>query len=318
MKSIMLALALLAGISAHASTVDSYSLPVTGAQTEDNFIMKTIQTKTEYRNETVANTCFRNVLDGYRTECTTVPQVVCYPTPPAGQACTTRYENRCYSVPQYRQEAYTCYQTVSVPYEVFSNNVKANLNVRVAAVAGDVQATNSCGINFSLLGANLTTTANCVDFIVLANKTNSESRVGDTLIQDRTMNVTLLDAKTIAAPTKGGIVDMKLVGQTVTFRTGNLTKNSNFSLKLFVQRRKLFKHDVTLISRNLLPSEYSFEKLNEDYGIVKINLSKLIGGINSDKKHVIRVDLNVNVDTKSAINTTLPQLSASDSITVDN
>ncbi|MBC7712354.1 MAG: hypothetical protein H7177_03390 [Rhizobacter sp.] len=318
MKSMMLALALLAGFSAHASTVDTHTVPLTGASTEENFVMNTIQTRTEYRNETVANTCFRTVPAGYRTECRQEPQVVCYSDPRAGQICTTRFENRCYTVPQYRQEAYTCYQTVSVPYEVFANNVTANVNVKVTN-ASDAQAVNNnCGINFTLVGGNFKNTANCADFIVLAKSSASESRVGDTVIQDRALDVTLLDAKKLSAPTKGGIVDMKLEGQTVVFRTGDLTKNPNFTLKLFVQRRKLFKGDETLVNRNLVPSEYSFEKISDDYGIVKINLSKLIGGINDKRKHVIKVDLNVDLDTTSAINSTLPALTASESITVNN
>ncbi|MBC7430316.1 MAG: hypothetical protein H7336_17005 [Bacteriovorax sp.] len=319
MKSMMLALALLAGLTAHASTIDGYSLPITGVLTEENFAMSAVQTRTEYRNETVANTCFRTVQAGYRTECRQEPQVVCYPDPHAGQVCTTRFENRCYTVPQYRQEAYTCYQTVSVPHEVFSNNVKANVNVKVSSVPGDVQAPhNTCGVDFTLTGGDFKSVANCSEFIVLAKTYNEESRVGDTVTQNRSIDLTLLDAKKLSAPTKGGIVAMKLEGQTVVFRSGDLTKNPNFSLKLFVQRRKLFKGDETLISRNLTPSEYSFEKISDDFGIVKINLSKLIGGINEKRKHVIRVDLNIAVDTTGAINSKLPSFSASESIIVNN
>lgn len=318
MKSLMLAIALVAGFSAHASTIDGYSLPITGVQTEENFSMNTVQTRTEYRNETVAKTCFRTVLAGYRTECRDEPQVICYADPRHGQICTTRYERRCYTVPDYRQEAYTCYQTVSVPYEVFSNNVKANVNVKVLNNVGVEAPNNTCGIDFTLTGNFFKSVASCSEFIVLAKNFNEESRVGDTVIQDRRVELTLLDAKKIAAPAKGGIADMKLVGQTLVFRTGDLTKNPNFSLKLFVERRKLLKGDETLINRALAPSEYSFEKTSEDYGVVKINLSQLLGGINTKRKHVLKVNLNVAVDTTGSINTTLPSFSASDSITVND
>ena len=315
----IIALALLAGFSAYASTIDGYSLPITGTKTEENFTMNAVQTRTEYRNERVAKTCFRQVFEGYRTECREEPQVICYSDSRGGQFCSTRYERLCNSVPAYRQEAYTCYQTVSVPYEVFSNNVKTNVNVKVSKASGGLQAPhNTCGIDFTLTGGDFKSVAQCPEFIILAKKYNDESRVGDTVIQNRSLVLTLLDAKKLSAPTKGGIVDMKLEGQTVVFRTGDLTKNPNFSLKLFVQRRKLFKADDTLISRNLNPSEYTFEKISEDYGIVKISLSKLLGGIDDKRKHIIKIDLNVEVDTTGSINSTLPSFSASESIIVNN
>ncbi len=316
MKSIMLVLTLLAGFNAFASTIDGYSLPITGAQTEENFTMNTVQTRTEYRNETQANTCFRTVLVGYRTECREEPRVVCYQDPRHGQICTTRFERHCYSVPDYRQEAYTCYQTVRVPYEVFSHNVRANVNVKVTKTPGEV-VNNSCGINFSLIGTAFKSVANCSEFIVLAKNTNEENRVGDTLIQDRKLDLTLLDAAAVSAPTRNGIKEMRVEGQTLVFRTGDLTKNPNFTLKLFVERIKLLQGDETLINRTLAPSEYSFEKTSADSGLVKINLSNLIGGINKKKKHVLKVDLNVLVDTTGSINATLPTLSASESITVN-
>lgn len=316
MKSLMLVLALLAGFNAFASTIDGYTLPLTGAQTEENFTMNTVQTRTEYRNETQANTCFRTVLAGYRTECREEPTVFCYNDPRHGQICTTRYERHCYTVPDYRQEAYTCYQTVRVPYEVFSNNVRANVNVKVTKTPGEV-VNNACGIDFTLTGSLFKSVANCAEFIVLAKNTNEESRVGDTVVQDRKVELTLLDAATISAPTKNGIREMRMEGQTLVFKTGDLTKNPNFTLKLFVERRKLLKGDDTLINRTLAPSEYSFEKITADSGLVKINLSNLFGGINKKRKHVLKVGLNVVIDTTGSINATLPALSASESITVN-
>jgi hypothetical protein len=317
MKSFMLALALMAGISAHASTADSYSIPLTGAQSEDNFTMSAVQTKTEYRKETVANTCWRTVVDGYQTVCYPGgPQVICRPDgfcttgPIAGPQCSQEI--------RYRQEAYTCYQTVSTPYEVFSNNVKANVSVKVTNVPTGAQApTKDCSLDFSLFGNSFNPVAHCSDFIVLAKQTYASEVQGDTVTQNRALDITLLDAKVVSAPTRNGITEMKFSGQTVSFKTGDLTKNPNFSLKLFVQRRKLLQSDETLINRALTSSEYTFEKTSDGAGIVKINLGKLIDGINAKRKHVIKVDLNVLTSTQGSLNAQLPALSATESITVN-
>lgn len=315
MKSFLLALSLLAGINVQASTIDAYSLSLVGVQAEENFTMNSVQTRTEYRTETVAKTCFRTVSDGYQRECRSYPEQRCYEDSMSRRICRTEYVNRCSDEIRYRTEAYTCYQNVSVPYEVFNNNVKANVIVKVSA---PVQPTASaCAVNFTLNGSSFKAVANCADYVVLAKQTAEESRVGDTVVQTRTLNLTLVDAKTVAAPVKGGIREMKLEGQTLSFKTGDLAKNSNISLKLFVERRKLFGDD-TLINRNLVPTEYSFEKTGENEGVVKVNLTKLMGGINASKKHAIRVDLNVIADFSSAINSSLPNLSASESIIVNN
>lgn len=319
MKSFILSIALLAGLNVSASTVDSYNLPITGVQTEENFTMNAVQTKTEYKNETVANTCYRTVFAGYRQECRQEPVVICYPGGPAGQVCSTRFETRCYQVPQYRQEAYTCYQTVSTPYEVFSHNVQANVNVRVAKAPSDIQAPhNTCSINFILSGEAFRPSAHCAEFVILAESSNTETREPFKVTQNRALSLTLIDAQKLAAPTKGGIADMRLEGQTLTFRTGNLNKNSNFSLKLYIERQKIFGSDETVINRNLVPSEYSFEQINDDFGIVKINLSKLVGGINTKRKNFLKVTLDVPLDRSKVINATLPVLSVDNSITVNN
>ena len=314
MKSLMLALALFAGLNVHASTTDGYSLPITGQQSIENFILNTTQTRTEYRNETVANICWRTVFAGYRQVCRQEPITSCWPGPNGRQVCDTRWVTQCYQEPQYRQESYTCYQTVAIPYEVFSNYVKANVTVKLP---NSQLPKETCNIDFTLTGGNFSSLANCPEFIVLANRSVDESRVGQTVIQDRKLDISLLDAKMIAAPVKGGIGEMRLEGQYLVFRTGDLTKNTNFSLKLFVERRKLLKGDETLINRNLAPGEYSFEKISDDHGTVRISLAKLFGGINAKRKHVLKVDINVLTSTANSINSTLPNLSASKTITVN-
>jgi hypothetical protein len=318
MKSFILALALIAGFNAQASTVDGYSLPINGQQSVENFTLNTVQTRTQYKNETVANTCWRTVFAGYRQVCRQEPITSCWPGPYERQICDTRWITQCYQEAQYRQESYTCYQTVAVPYEVFSNYVKALVNVKLPNVpVGSSLPQETCNIDFRLEGGNFSSYANCSEFIVIASRSSSESRENQTVIQDRKFDITLLDAKTVTAPVRGGIGEMRLEGQTLVFRTGDLLKNPNFSLKLFVERRKLLKSDETLIDRNLAPGEYTFEKTSDEYGTVRINFSKLIGGINAKRKHVLKVDINVLTSTANSINPSLPKMSASESITVN-
>lgn len=314
----MLALALIAGFNAHASTIDAYSLPINGQESVENFTLNTVQTRTEYRNETVADTCWRTVFAGYRQVCTQDPVTSCWPGPGGRQVCDTRWVTRCWQEAQYRTESYTCYKTVAVPYEVFNNYVKALINVKLPNVpAGSSLPQQTCNIDFRLEGGNFSSFANCPEFIVLAGRSSKESREDQTVIQDRKFDITLLDAKAVTAPVREGINEMRLEGQTLVFRTGDLTKNPNFSLKLFVERRKLLKGDETLINRPLAPGEYTFEKNGENYGTVRISLSKLIGGINVKRKHILKVNIDVLTSTANSINSSLPSMSTSESIVVN-
>lgn len=319
MKILMLALALTLGFHANASTVDGYSLPINGQQSVENFTLNAVQTRTEYRNETVANTCWRTVFAGYRQVCHQEAVTRCWYGPNGRQHCDTQWITQCRQEPQYRQESYTCYQTVAVPYEVFSNYVKALVNVKLPNVpAGSTLPQETCNIDFKLEGGNFSSNAFCPEFIVYANRSSTNSREDQTVVQDHKYDITLLDAKAVAAPVKGGIGEMRMEGQTLVFRTGDLTRNKNFSLKLFVERRKLLKGDETLINRNLAPAEYSFEKTSDEFGVVRINLGNLIGGINKKRKHIISVDINVLTSMANSISSSLPKLSASETITVND
>lgn len=316
MKLLIIALALTQGLifGASASTLDGYTLPIISNDPEVNFTLNTVQTRTEYKNETVAKTCYRTEFDGYRNVCQYYPEVVCREDHMSRRICTTQNVYRCHSEPVYRTVPYTCYETVRIPYEVFSHNVKANVNVKKPT---EIPAANACELSFTLEGQTLRANTACKELIVTAQKTSSERREGNTLIQDHNYVLNTLNAADISAPVNGGIADMRLEGQNLVFRTGDLTRNPNFSLKLFVERRKFLKDDEVLINRNLTASEYSFEKTNDRYGIVKINLSSLIGGVNSKKKHVFRVNLDVKLDRSNVLNTSLPALSADSSMTVN-
>jgi len=304
------------GLSAHilASTVDGYSLPLVSNDPEVNFTLNTIQTRTEYRNETIAKTCYRQEFDGYRNVCSYEPEVYCYEDRMSRRICETRQVYRCHSEPVYRTVPYTCYETIRVPYEVFSNKVRANINVKKPA---EVPTSNDCSLNFTLEGPSLRTAAYCPSLIVTAKKIANERREGDTLVQDFSYVLSFAQTANVIAPVTPGIQGLQLEGQNLVFTTGDLTKNPNFALKLFVERRKFLKDDEVLINRNLAPSEYSFTKINENRGIVKVNLSSLIGGVNTKKKHVFKVNLDVIVDRSSVLNASLPNLSSDASLTVN-
>lgn len=316
--SLILFLALAAGTSM-ASTIDSHTFPIFGNDSEENFLLNTTQTRTAYRQETVARTCYRTEFDGYRNDCNYYPEVRCYETRDSARVCNSVPVYRCQPVAQYREVAYTCYQTISTPYEVADHQVVANFNVKISSKPKEPTNPTGCRVGYTMEGEALRSHADCPSLLVLSNekRTTAIDRAG-TVIHNYNVALKLLDAEEILAPLEGGVAQMQLEGQTLTFRTGDLSKNANFNLKLFVERKRLLKSDETLINRNITPNEYTFEKINERFGIVKIDLNKLLGGLNLKKKHVLKVSLQVNLEAGTLLNNQRPVLQSDAAITVNN
>ena len=319
MKLLILAMTLISGFNSNASTLDEYTLPLSALQSEENFVLNATQTKIEYRQETVSKNCSRKVAIGYEQSCDLEPITKCETSSNGKQfGCKTVWETQCAPKPKYQEETYICSEIASVAYEVFNNNTKALVNVKLAnSSEGTNFSQKNCDLNFRLNGNDFYPSANCSDFIVIAPRTKVESRDGDTIIQDHKLNVSLLDAKIITAPVKNGIKEMRVEDQYLVFKTGDLTKNKNFSLKLFVENKSL-KGATTLINRNLAPQEYTFEKTSDETGIVKIDLANLISGIKMNKKHMLKVDIKVLTNITNSINTYLPALSASEAIIIND
>ena len=115
----------------------------------------------------------------------------------------------------------------------------------------------------------------------------------------------------------GNLQDISVNGNDLTVQTGNLVGATNFNLKLYVQRKKLLLSDVVLINRVLSTKEFSYEAIDEHTGLVHINLSKVIDGFEPNKKNVIKLSLDVNIEAGTLINGgELPNLHQEASVTI--
>ena len=174
-------LALIVG-NAVASTVDTQTVSFDGSAREVTFQLKAEETRTEYRSETVARTCYRTVMAGQRRVCRR-------PTP------TT--PGQCWSEPIYRTVPYTCYETVRVPYQVFENYVDANVAVNFGEVPAGFTANER--ITATLSGDRLTLTSVGTKTLVLelANITENRRMNGNTEMIDAVATVKFHDAAAV-------------------------------------------------------------------------------------------------------------------------
>ncbi len=313
---ILVLLAPLSFSTAFASTTDRHLVVVSGNETSDAFSLNAVATKTLYRTEEREATCYRDVFDGYETVCDGFAEVIGphpdpgphpddpgrVPKPGPGDNNPSPWPDptptrTCHEEARYRSEAYSCTETVSVPYEVFDHNATANVNATISAeLLPKTQA--NCGINFSLTGDDLSLFNSCVDYLATAVKTIDDQ--GD--LKNYQFAVKLLNKDLILAPLAGNLQGMKVDADNLVVKTGDLTKGSNFTLKLYVQRRKFLAKDVVLVNRALTAKEFTYTALDAKTGLVKMNLDKLTGGFEAKKKHVIRVELDVTLPANTIAN----------------
>ena len=298
-----------------SSTADLHSTIIKNTETNEAFSLNTQTNKTVYRTETVKDTCYKKVVDGTQKVChkfhgihglyNLVPNTPTHAAHPS--------EPICHDGVVYKNVAYSCEKAVSVPYEVLDHYSTAHVNVKVSAAPLSMPQAGNCGINFNLIGDSLTAINTCSDFIATAIQ--SSAGQGNEINYNYTIKI--FDSQTVLAPLAGKLQDMHVDGDELLVQTGKLTGVQNVSLKLYVQRKRLFKNDLVLINRVLDAKEFSYEPINERTGNVRINLKKILGGFESNKKHVIQLNLDINLDSKTLPNTeALPSLHQQANITI--
>ncbi len=204
----------------------------------------------------------------------------------------------CYQKPIYRTVAYSCMQTVTVPYQV-RNPTRASVVVNMTAAPATRPQTSNCGINFAFRGVKLDAYNTCSEYIAIANKLSVGEGSSDS---QHKYSIALFDGVSLLAPLAGGLTEMRLEnGRYLLARVGNLNLSGNFSLRLRVERKRLVGNDSDLINRPLRLGEYTYEDFDGRTGFVRIDFNKLLGGIASDKKHEITLSLSVTLPAGNII-----------------
>ncbi len=316
-----------------ASTTDSRSVIIENNEKNDSFTLNAIATRTEYRREEIRDVCYREVFDHYERVCDRFGYIavndVIGPHPAPGPhprdprdppvehkdpgSMRQPEPPTCYDEPVYRQVSYSCMRTISVPYEVDDHQSRANVNVRLSAAPNNLPQSGNCGINFILTGDNFVATNSCAEYLAMAkiNRQDSGNK------KNYSYSIDLYDAQKVFAPLAGGLNEMHVDGNTLIVKTGDLKNYSNFTLKLYVQRRKLFSSDITLIDRVLSSSEFSYTPIDAHTGTVRIDLDKVAAGFKRGKKHVIKIDLSVALPSGTMlVNRGIPALNQEASITI--
>jgi hypothetical protein len=209
-------------------------------------------------------------------------------------------------------------KTISVPYEEVDHQSRSNVNVKVSAAPISRPQTGNCGINFSMNGDQFQATNTCTEYVAFTNMIKNERNENGVRVTDYGYAIKLYDIQTIFSALNGGLQEMHVNGNELMVKTGSLNRTQNFTLKLYVQRKRFFKNDEVLIDRVLTNNEFSYEPIDENTGWAHIDLNRVLNGFNANRRHIIKLNLDVNLDSGTMLNQmNIPNLHQENTITIN-
>lgn len=224
-----------------ASTGESKTFIYDGTRPSVELILRGEKTHTEYRYENRPSTCYRQEIVGYRTVCN------------GGGPRPSPRPSNCYRTPIYRQVAYTCMQTIQIPYEVKDYDVEARMIIDVTKLSE--VATPGEQFKVTLFGDDLSVTANgSKKFIIVQKKLDIRSNIsGNVKFMDGLMAVELVEAAPVLETLKLSGITLKR--PTLNYNLGPIVNRSALGFSLSAVKNRRLSSDVTLFNRELNPSE---------------------------------------------------------------
>jgi|GEM_PF-2936616 len=292
MKYLMLFL--LISINVFADTTASKQFNYNGSGQHESFALRTENTHTEWRSEQRERTCWRRVFDGYRRECRTEYRRICRREGDR-TICQDEPHQVCQDVPVYRNEPYTCYETVQVPYEVFDYFVQGNYKINFLNEVGSANENFYLEQNGDDYGISVRSSGS---FLIAATKTEQESYADQLKTLDVTYNVLMSDLAAEINVIRGGITslvtpDKKLI----TFQMNEHTGKLPLVLHLKAVMPIRWGSDVLMINRDLKLVDYQI-KTTDGVSVVTINPFQIIE--NFKEKYFYDFTVSIKLETKGA------------------
>ena len=280
------------------AAADRHEFSFKGSRNNVEFELNSEDTHTEYRDEMQRQTCTRRVIDHYEPYCYYRTVNRCFRNAYGQVICRPVQQRYCESRPVYRDEHYTCYRNVRVPYEVLDYLVDANFTFSFGEVPRGVSANENFTVDLNGDQQRLSVRSG-QELLILKEVSEQRDRDGDNLKIDFNYQLNFMSLKNALSPISRGILDLKIENGNLSFLMGKRGKIP-VDLSLYLERIKIGRNPI-LINRNLKKYEYTVKREGEK-SRVTINLNDIVKDFKSHKKHNIRIDLKLNLDINSVVN----------------
>ncbi len=235
MKYLSAIAVLLLCLASHAST-DTKTFFFDGTQESVQLSLRAEETHTEYRYEQRRTIC-------YRTE-------VFYET-----VCTGHPRPSCYTRPVTRTVAYSCIQTVRIPYQVKDYDVDASVELEASALPG-VQAGETFKV--TLDGDRLSLTALSSgrrNFVLLKKEEIASSTSGGMKFLTASYRAVVMDAQPVLAALSMNGIGIR--NPVLNFDLGPIADREMIGFKLLVKKSPVIGGQTVLFDRELGSEEVS-------------------------------------------------------------
>lgn len=281
-----------------ADTTQMRTFNFDGSNIEQVLEMATEKTKTEYRTERVPSTCYRTE---YRRRCHSEPgrcQQTCHPERGCRTYCSPPRQicrNIAVQVP------YGCMRDVTRSYEVFDYHVNSEVKVSLSVEEEVSQISENFKVSVTGDKVSIKVDSSKNYAIVLDQKNLSERWNGNIKEIQAEYKINLIPAQRINGVLAGGIQNVKLNNNVLSFTLGE-----GFNLDDFTQRLRIFQYrriftDILVYDQSLTSNDLIVVMQGGDSNIT-IDLNSL--GVNVPFQKRIILDTSYNVGDKEILNKT--------------
>jgi len=219
-----------------------------GSQSNFEMLLRGEETHTEYRNEQRNTTCYRTVIVGHSRVCHPMPN------PGPGRRPVPGPRN-CQVIPIYRQVAYPCVETVSVPYEVKDFDVEAKVVINIKKLNPEIQSVEDLKVSLSGVKVSVDFNGSKKFFAILKDRKVKTELRGSVKLVDTVYDIDLLETAPVLDALD--VKDISVEDSKIQFNLGKETNGNGLGFGLNVTKRPIFGRNTVLIDRELAPVEYS-------------------------------------------------------------
>ncbi len=256
--------------------------------------------RTEYRNEQRATVCYRNVIVRHDRVCRSVQTGTVCSTVNGQRVCRPTYTQQCHSTPVYVRQAYTCYQTVTVAYQVLDHYINANVRLNFSEVPAGVIAQERITLNLN--DDRLTSRVNSSGNVALLYTKKETSRMeGRNVIKDVTFNVQVVDLQKALLPIKAKIELVSASSDELVLEAGEIPADLSYTYSLELKKKNNALYDG-MVPNNAI----EIEALN-GRSIIKIKLDKIRLAL-ANGKYKAKFSIALSLPSGGVLNTDIPNL----------
>lgn len=303
MKSLLILCTFILSTLTYASDIQSFIFD--GSEVVKSTTLTDSVYRTEYRYEQHPAICYRTVVIGQTTSCQNVQVGETCNTVNGHRVCRPVYSQQCRQVPVYGRQAFTCYQSVRVSYQVLDHYSQANVQLSFYDVPENVLPQEK--ITLILNDDYLTTRVKSSGRVAMFYTKQEYNRMeGRNVIKNVQYKIKMIDLQKALLPAQDKIKLISSTADELIVEVGDIPQDMNYLYQLKLTKVRFLRKDPVLFNAMVANNAMEFEALN-GRTLIHIKLDKL-NSVLSDGKYKADFSMSPTLPIGTLLNTDIPDL----------